>query len=82
MTIARLLTTADAAAALNVTPACLDAWRRRHRGPRWRQIGRLIRYAEDDLQVFVTDAIRDPLQASGTPVDDGLLSRPQRKETA
>lgn len=60
MTLPRLLDSRAAANALGVTPACLDAWRRRGRGPCWRQVGRLIRYSEPDLESFLADATRGP----------------------
>jgi hypothetical protein len=69
MTLPRLLDSRAAADALAVTPACLDAWRRRGRGPRWCQVGRLIRYSETDLESFLADATRGPgaQRAATTP---------------
>lgn len=60
MTLPRLLTTRDAAEALGVTEDCLGAWRLRGLGPRYRKIGRLVRYAESDLETFLVDATRGP----------------------
>lgn len=59
MSLPRLLSTREAAAALAVSPACLEAWRSRGSGgPAWRKIGRLVKYSEDDLAAFLAARTR------------------------
>lgn len=58
MAIPRLLDTRAAAAALGVTTACLEAWRLRGGGPRYRKVGRLVRYTEADIEAFLTAGAR------------------------
>jgi hypothetical protein len=41
-----------AAAYLNVSVRCLEEWRRREAGPKWRKMGRRIYYAVADLDGF------------------------------
>ena len=57
--IERLLTTAEAAARLHIGKHTLEVWRMRGEGPVYRKVGgRLVRYAEADLDGFLTDAER------------------------
>lgn len=56
MPIPRLLNTSQAAEALGVTRKCLEAWRCRGGGPAWRKVGRLVKYAEPDLEAFLAAA--------------------------
>jgi excisionase family DNA binding protein len=46
---ARLLTEDEAAERLGIQPRTLQGWRVLRRGPRYRKVGRLVRYAEADL---------------------------------
>lgn len=52
MTI-KLLTTDQTAEILNVKTATLRVWRMQGKGPRFRKIGALVRYAETDLTTFI-----------------------------
>lgn len=47
-----LLTTADAADFLKLSPRTLDRWRWAHRGPQFRKVGGAVRYTLADLKVF------------------------------
>jgi len=47
-----LLTEADAAALLGVKPQTLSVWRMRGYGPKFRKIGRLVRYDATDLEEY------------------------------
>lgn len=49
-----------AAAYLHVSVRCLEDWRRRHVGPKWRRMGRRIYYAVSDLDEF-NDAKSEPV---------------------
>lgn len=56
---ARLLTNAEAAERLGVSPRTLEDWRLRGGGPVYRKLGRrLVRYSPDDLDAFVGEGAR------------------------
>lgn len=65
--IPRLLDTRSAADALGLTPSCLEAWRVRGCGPRFRKIGRAVRYADVDIAEFLEAGLRGeaPINRSG-----------------
>lgn len=48
-----LLTTAEVARLLGVSPATLERWRAAGRGPRYFRYGRTVRYRYADLEAFV-----------------------------
>ena len=50
-----MLTTGQAAELLSIEPRTLESWRLRGVGPRYRKLGRLVRYSQRDL-VEWTDA--------------------------
>lgn len=51
---ARLLTNAEAAERLGVSPRTLEDWRLRGRGPVYRKLGRrLVRYSGSDLDCYI-----------------------------
>jgi predicted DNA-binding transcriptional regulator AlpA len=45
----RLLSEDEVAERFGIQPRTLQGWRVLRRGPRYRKIGRLVRYAENDL---------------------------------
>ena len=49
----KLLDEQRAAEMLTVTKAALRRWRRERRGPAFVRIGRLLRYEQTDLEIFV-----------------------------
>ncbi|MFD1344283.1 helix-turn-helix domain-containing protein [Litorisediminicola beolgyonensis] len=49
------LTPADAAAYLRVSNGTLANWRSRGEGPRYRAVGRVVRYHRDDLDAFMVE---------------------------
>ena len=51
-----LLTTREVAAELGLRPHTLDKWRITGRGPRFRKLGRSVRYSRADVQAFVDAA--------------------------
>lgn len=53
-----LVTEDEAADLLKVKPSTLRRWRYSGGGPRFRKIGRLVRYHIGDLQAFVAEASR------------------------
>ena len=63
MAIPQLLTTGEAARALGVSVSCLEAWRIKGRGPRFRKVGRLVKYADIDLEEFLSAGVRGERQA-------------------
>ncbi len=64
-----LLTTAQAAHFLSVSPRTLEDWRLRGLGPPFRKLsGRLVRYAREDLELFLTGARRTNTGQTGLPL--------------
>lgn len=53
-----LLTEQQAAALLHVSVKSLQGWRSRGGGPPFVKLGRCVRYALSDLEVFVQEAVR------------------------
>lgn len=49
----KLVTTTQAAEILGIKPNTLEGWRVRGEGPRFRKIGRLVKYVESDLVAFI-----------------------------
>ena len=50
-----LLTEGEVAAVLQCTKSALRRWRREGRGPRYVRVGRLIRYRQPDLELFIEE---------------------------
>lgn len=48
-----LLTTPQVAARLGVKPPTLESWRYKGEGPKWIQVGRLVRYRTADIDAWV-----------------------------
>ena len=48
-----LLNELQAAEFLGVTPKCLQAWRVRGGGPHYLKLGRLVKYSQSDIDVFI-----------------------------
>ena len=53
-----LVATPKAAEYLGVRPNTLEGWRIRGEGPRYRKIGRLVRYTTDDLDDYINEQAR------------------------
>lgn len=49
------LTTEQAAAYLSVSAGTLANWRTKGTGPRYRAVGRMVRYHRDDLDAFMME---------------------------
>lgn len=62
----KLLTTAEAADFLRLSPHTLRLWRQQGEGPVFRRVGRSIRYAEADVTAFVEAAARTSTSDDGT----------------
>jgi predicted site-specific integrase-resolvase len=71
MTI-KLLTTDQAAEILNVKTATLRVWRMQGKGPRFRKIGALVRYAEADLAAFIDAQTRSSTSQRAQPAEAAL----------
>jgi len=54
----KLLTTEQAATFLGLSPNTVSQWRSLKRGPRFRKIGKLVRYAEADLLEYLDQQAR------------------------
>ena len=53
------MTTPQAAAYLQLSPNTLSRWRWSGDGPRYRKLGRSVRYARTDLEEFAARGARD-----------------------
>jgi phage terminase Nu1 subunit (DNA packaging protein) len=56
-TYAELINEAHAGAILNVSPRTLQNWRVRGCGPKFRKLGRSVRYRLEDLETFVNENV-------------------------
>jgi len=52
-TLIRLITAGQTATLLGVRVTTLESWRLRGNGPRYRKIGRLVRYVEADVLAWI-----------------------------
>lgn len=52
----QLMTTAEAATYLNVSPRTLDTWRSKLKGPPYKKLGQLVRYSASDLSAWVDES--------------------------
>jgi predicted DNA-binding transcriptional regulator AlpA len=55
------LTEKQAAQVLGLAVPTLQVWRHRSRGPRYRKIGRAVRYSMDDLLAYAEACAVDPI---------------------
>lgn len=60
----KLLDTAAAAEKLTVKKNTLEIWRLQGKGPTYRKIGRLVRYAESDLDAYIDSTARTSTSAA------------------
>lgn len=65
MTPQTLLNEAQAAKVLGVVPKCLQAWRVRGGGPTYLKIGRLVKYSQTDLDVWLETRRRQSTSDKG-----------------
>ena len=56
--MSELMDTREAAAVLGVQPRTLEAWRLRGSGPRYVQVGRLVRYRRATLEQWLAERER------------------------
>ena len=59
------LTTPEAAEHLGLSPRTLERWRVTGEGPRYRKLGRAVRYSIEDLEAFARAGQRTSTSASG-----------------
>lgn len=57
-TAIKLLNTAQAAELLGVKKNTLEIWRYEKKGPKFRKVGALVRYAEADLLAYLDERTR------------------------
>ncbi len=65
MTTGGMLTTQQAAELLAIEPRTLESWRLTGRGPRYRKLGRLVRYSQTDLVDWLDAQARTSTTATG-----------------
>ncbi len=70
-----LMTEQEAGAILRVTVKTLQGWRYRGGGPPFVKVGRCVRYRLEDLQAFVTAAIRTSTSDPGSKPRGSLQIR-------
>jgi predicted DNA-binding transcriptional regulator AlpA len=56
--ILKLINNAQTAERIGVRPSTLEIWRVQGKGPAFRKIGRLVRYAESDVQGWLAAQTR------------------------
>lgn len=49
----KLLSNSETAALVGLKPNTLEVWRNQGKGPRYRKIGRLVRYSESDVLTWL-----------------------------
>jgi len=54
----KLYTTPEAAEMLGLSPITLEIWRVQGKGPKFRKIGRLVKYTENDLHTYLNSCTR------------------------
>jgi predicted DNA-binding transcriptional regulator AlpA len=65
MSAIKLYNTPEAAEILGLSPITLEIWRIQGKGPKFRKIGRLVKYAESDIHAYITSCTRS--NTSQTP---------------
>lgn len=63
----KLLDTAAAAEKLTVKKNTLEIWRLQGKGPTFRKIGRLVRYAECDIDAYLESTAHTSTSAANAP---------------
>ena len=56
----RVLSDAEVAERLGVSPFTVRAWRHKGQGPRFMKMGRAVRYRAEDVEAFKQTALIDP----------------------
>lgn len=56
--VPKLLTESELSALLQIKEITARVWRQKGTGPRWIKVGRLIRYAEPDVQAWLDERAR------------------------
>ena len=56
----RVLSDAEVAERLGVSPFTVRAWRHKGQGPRFMKMGRAVRYRPEDVEAFKQTALVDP----------------------
>ena len=74
-----LLTTAQAAKVVGLQPSTLETYRTRGGGPRFRKIGRWVRYVPADLEAWLEECGRDSTSDNGSNARGKRRKRKQRR---
>ena len=73
-TYAELINEEQASAILNVSPRTLQDWRVRGCGPKFRKLGRAVRYRLEDLETFVNENVHQSTSEKGYRVKVNVLT--------
>lgn len=63
-----LLTTQQTAEYCSISPRTLESWRASGQGPRYRKIGRLVRYEQFDVEHWLSTLAR--VNSAGNPTSN------------
>ena len=61
----KLINTKEAAAILGVKKNTMEGWRLRGEGPRFRKIGSLVKYTENDINAYIDAQTRQSTSQTG-----------------
>ena len=73
-TYAELINEEHASTILKVSTRTLQAWRVRGCGPKFRKLGRAVRYRLEDLETFVNENVHQSTSEKGYRVKVNLLT--------
>ena len=77
-----LMSAAEVAALLEVTPGTLRNWRSAGRGPRYVTGLGVIKYRAEDIKAYITANVIDPAKKSSAPTLSNPHPRRQQRMTA
>ena len=73
-TYAELINEEHASTILKVSPRTLQAWRVRGCGPKFRKLGRSVRYRVEDVQAYVNENVHQSTSEKGYRVKTNLFT--------
>ena len=73
-TYAELINEEHASTILKVSTRTLQAWRVQGRGPKFRKLGRAVRYRMEDVQAFVNENVHQSTSEKGYRVKVNVLT--------
>ncbi len=69
-----LMNTKEAALRLGVQPGTLEVWRVYGKGPKFRKLGRAVRYREMDLEAYLSECLKGSTSEYGISQGKGCGS--------